>query len=218
MTDLPKRVGELRAVWDATRRQDSPVQAVSDGSGIDGADGRRVRLERLWAGLIPGRFQDARLEELACEPATIATLRDWAESPAGRNLMLVGPIGVGKTIAAIAAVRPLHDAGRSVRFVPLVELFDELRPDGPPGALARTVSVDVLVIDDLGSEKATDWTAERLYALVNRRWLEERPTVATTDLEPDLLKATIGERTYSRLVGNDAVAVRLSGPDRRRTR
>ena len=66
--------------------------------------------------------------------------------------------------------------------------------------------------------KRTEWTAERLYALINRRWLEVRPTVCTTNLDPDQLREAVGERVFSRLVGNGAVVLRLTGHDRRRKR
>lgn len=130
--------------------------------------------------------------------------------------------------AAVAACRRSHfHDDQTVDFWPVVELLDHLRPGGPPDALDRVMGVDVLILDDLGAERPTDWTFERLYALVNRRWLEELPTVATTNLpgsrrtaptghDGPTLDEVLGDRMFSRLVGG-AVVVRLSGPDRRRT-
>jgi DNA replication protein DnaC len=113
-------------------------------------------------------------------------------------------------------------------FWPVVELLDALRPGGDPETLAQAVTVDVLILDDLGTEKPTEWTFERLYAVVNRRWLEELPTVGTSNLPasrksaPDgydgpTLDEVLGPRMFSRLVGG-SVPIRMSGPDRRRTR
>lgn len=118
--------------------------------------------------------------------------------------------------AAVGAARLRFDRGAEVRFLPVVELLDLLRPGGPEGALYDLADLELLVLDDLGSERPTDWTAERLYALVNRRWLEERPTICTSNLGPADLERAVGARVYSRLVGNGSVGVTLSGPDRRR--
>lgn len=120
------------------------------------------------------------------------------------------------THLAVAAARLRFDRGAEVRFLPVVELLDMLRPGGPEHALYDLADLEVLVLDDLGSERPTEWTAERLYALVNRRWLEERPTICTSNLSPTELEKSVGDRVFSRLVGNGSVGVKLSGPDRRR--
>lgn len=183
------------------------------------ADGAKALRAESWAGVVPRRFQGARIDDMP-EPVA-ADLQDWADGPDGRNLLLFGPVGTGKTHAAVAAVRPCHDRGMRVQFWPVVELLDELRPGGTEGAFGALASVDVLVVDDLGTERPTDWTGERLGALVNRRWLEQLPIVVTTNLPggdgAGTLQEAVGPRTYSRLVGG-AVGVVLGGDDRRRTK
>lgn len=178
------------------------------------------RRNGTWLRAIPNRFVWADLPDLADQPGEVVdALADWSRDPAGRNLLLLGPVGVGKSHAAVAAVREQHFVrGADVRFFPVVELLDLLRPGGPERALYDLADCDLLVLDDVGSERGTDWTAERLYALVNRRWLEARPTVCTSNLDSDQLQTTVGPRVFSRLVGNGAVALRLTGPDRRRQR
>lgn len=173
-----------------------------------------VRAE-VWRRIMPARFQQALLVDLDADAG--ATVGEWCRNPAGRNLVLSGPVGTGKTHAAVAAARVLFDLGAQVRFLPVVEMLDLLRPGGPDGAMAALCDVDVLVLDDVGTERPTDWTAERMYSLINRRWLEQLPTVATSNLEPGELRAALGERMFSRLV-DAAVGVRLVGPDRRLAR
>lgn len=192
-----------------------------------------MRRSQEWREAIPSRFVDASLDDLGHLPPKLCDeLAEWAASPRGRNVLLWGSVGVGKTHAAVALARPAHfERSQDVLFRPVVELLDELRDEfgtegrGFAGAEAR--DVDLLVLDDVGGEKPTDWTAERLYAVINRRWLEERPIVATTNLpltervvppgyDGPVLEDVLGARTFSRLVGNGALVRRLSGPDRRR--
>lgn len=184
-----------------------------------------ARRDGRWNDLMPSRFLWARHEQFDGDEAGTPTglvdvgraLHEWGRAPGGRNLVLTGATGTGKTHAAVAAARVAFDEGAHVEFVPVVELLDRLRPGGPDGVLDDLFGVDVLVLDDLGAERPTDWTLERLYAVVNRRWMEERPTIATTNLDlPGPLAEAIGERTYSRLVGSGSVVLQLGGPDRRR--
>jgi DNA replication protein DnaC len=129
--------------------------------------------------------------------------------------VLLGPVGTGKTHAAIAAARMRFDCGSEVRFLPIIELLDMLRPGGPDGALEALMSCELLIVDDLGLQRATDWTDERLDALLNRRWLEQLSTIVTTNLTPDTLLATVGERSYSRL-RDGSVGITIAGEDRRK--
>ena len=215
---LAEAVQRMRAV---PPQPDPPRPRPLDSAELVSADEwRHLQLEERrqlgWARAIPSRFVHAELTQLGDQPAVVRDgLADWAGAHSGRNQLLLGPVGVGKSHAAVAACREHHQRGAEVVFLPVVELLDQLRPGGPEGAMENLAHADLLVLDDLGSERATDWTAERLYALVNRRWLEERPIVATTNLEPDPLRTAVGERVFSRLV-HDAVVVRLTGKDRRR--
>lgn len=226
--DLEAEVARLAAIAKRPR----PVQEKSygdDGYAQELEDNRSRHVWDQWIRVIPSRFRDAKAGDFASEPEdTRQLLRDWTENHEGRNLLLLGPVGTGKTHAAVAAARVLYFGKKEVvAFWPVVELLDGLRPEGREGALQEAMTAPVLILDDLGAEKPTEWTAERLYAVVNRRWLEQRPTIATSNLpatrktapkdhEGPTLDEALGPRMFSRLVGSGAVIVRLSGPDRRR--
>lgn len=174
---------------------------------------------RRFDALCPQRFRSARLDDVPSELR--GELDEWVQQPAGRSVVLAGPVGVGKTHAAVALARARALRGDRVRICSTAHLLDELRPGGDDDALSAACAVDLLVLDDLGAERPTDWTAERLGLVIDRRWCDERPTLATTNLTygPDgTLVAAVGERTYSRLVGSDALALWLDGHDRRRQR
>lgn len=221
--DAPRPVGEI--VAEARQRiaqagRGTPIPARDLGDDLEDLEEIRGRsLEQMraehWGAVCPARFYQATLDDFADQPDAHAQLAEWVARPDGRNLVLLGPTGTGKTHAALGAVREAHGRGLYVAFLPVVELLDLLRPGGPEDALERLMHVDRLVLDDLGAEKASDWTAERLYALINRRWLEERPTVVTTNLGLEELASTVGARMFSRLTGSGAVLVHLGGQDRR---
>lgn len=191
--------------------------AAHDIEDVPGPD-LETRQLQLWSDIVPSRFIGAELADLngdsGISPDAYAELCDWAVSPARRNLVLFGAIGTGKTHAAVAAVRPSHFRGIDCRFVPSVELLDLLRPPNPASLLYDLAAVSILVVDDLGTQRDSEWTDERLYALLNRRWLEELPTVVTTNVPHQQMEERFGPRLFSRL-RHGAVGVELVGRDRR---
>ena len=178
---------------------------------------QRERTER-WETIIPRRFADAHLDGIEdMDPDSETALREWSATASRSNLLLTGPVGTGKTFAAVAAVRPIvFDHGRLVEFWPVVELLDALRPGGELAGWRQLATVAALILDDIGAERTTDWTDEQLYALVNRRWLNELPTICTTNLSPADLCPAVGDRMFSRLARSGALAIEMSGEDRRK--
>ena len=96
------------------------------------------------------------------------------------------------------------------------KLFDELRSEARD-TFYRIQETPILMLDDLGAERPTEWVLERLNILVDTRWREQRPILVTTNLEPGELWEQLGERAYSRLA-DGALAVAFGGGDRRRNK
>lgn len=220
MSDNPKSMAEsVRALREqlGANRAEHVEPNLPDDLVAEMEEGRREAVFARWLQLVPTRFRSATLDYDGLAPVR-DELAEWAAEPGGRNLLLFGPVGVGKTSAAFAACERLLQAGAVFEFMPQAELIDGLdwrRPDSA-ALLDRLCEVAVLFVDDLACDDLSSWAAQRLYVVLNRRWMEARPTVATTNLTPEQLAEALGERTYSRLVGNDAVVLRLSGDDRRR--
>jgi DNA replication protein DnaC len=184
------------------------ISTYSDPLGVSEAD--RIAWEARWERRIPKRYRHARVEQL--EGDLKQTAGEW---DGDRNVLLLGNVGAGKTHAAVAMARTVHDNGREVMFRASVNLLDELRPDGPPEAFKRATRVPLLLLDDLGAERRTDWTADRIAAVLVQRYDECLPTIVTSNLIPDALEATVGPRIYSRLY-DDALRLKVAGDDRRR--
>lgn len=110
---------------------------------------------------------------------------------AGRGLWFDGPVGTGKTSLAILVAKAAKQAGRSYAVYPVPRLLAEIKrtfdrdaSDSYLGFFRRLCSVDLLVLDDLGAEKQTEWVLEQLYSIVNERWQDRRSIVVTTNI-PD---------------------------------
>jgi hypothetical protein len=112
---------------------------------------------------------------------------------AGRGLWFDGPVGTGKTSLAILVAKAAKDAGRSYAVFPVPRLLAEIKrtfdrdaSDSYMGFFKRLCTVDLLVLDDLGAEKQTEWVLEQLYSIVNERWQDRRSIVVTTNVpDPD---------------------------------
>jgi DNA replication protein DnaC len=195
---------------------------------------RRQRAEwalTRWQTAVPPRYRHAT----ATHPAVQAWAdRVAADHTAAGSILLTGTTGTGKTHEAYGALRRIAEAGPAtyeIRALTAADMYGLLRPNGSPrGAeeeLRRLTRVPLLVLDDLGSGKATEWTEEITYRLINERYNACRPTAYTSNLPadsrdqtgqrhgPDLVTA-LGERIVSRL-SQDTAVVAMTGPDRRRS-
>lgn len=139
----------------------------------------------------------------------------------GASALILGPVGVGKTWQAIGLWRNLIRVGLSntPQVVSYAALFAALRPQ--PGVnteeiFSRYADSGLLVLDDLAVGKASEWTEEIIYRLVNHRYENMLPTIFTSNAVPKDIAASVGGRVSSRLT-EMCTRVVLKGDDRRLT-
>lgn len=169
---------------------------------------RRGVLEDIWQRSCPRRFQRASLADL--DPGLRADLDGWLADRAS-NVILIGPVGTGKTHALWAVVRELHFSSVRWSGASVPDLVESLRPDREQ---TFNPDADVLLLDDIGAERSTDWTREQLTRIIDGAWNDARPILASSNLAPEKLADWLGERAWSRLAGG-AVVRGVSGADRR---
>lgn len=152
-----------------------------------------------------------------------------------KNLYIFGGIGTGKTYLAAAIMRshleniePEYngcayriDENLYPKFVCVPELLLEIRRTFSDNANDESTVIDkytnanLLVLDDLGVEKTTDWALQTLYIIINRRYSEpDKITIVTSNLTLDSVSRLLNERISSRLKGMCKI-IELKGKDRR---
>ncbi|GAB4314593.1 MAG: ATP-binding protein [Candidatus Sumerlaeia bacterium] len=171
--------------------------------------------ERLAAARIPARYAGKELstfEPLNAQLKTIlSAARAYVEAfdpkAAKSGLLLLGPVGCGKTHIAIGILKELLRKGYTGLFVNLPDFFNQLRATYGEEAVRSEMDViqevmdaEVLVLDELGARAPTEWLLDRLYVIINHRYNAVRPTIVTTNAqsEQELIDA-VGERLFSRL-------------------
>ncbi len=196
--------------------EDCPL-GVCDGSGwiLDERDNarecdcRQRRISRaaharLGTG-IPKRFRGVSFERKPIcdlDPLILRHIRRFvaeidANLDGGRGLWFHGDVGTGKTSLAMLVAQAAEAAGRSVGVYSVPHLLAEIRGtydrDSTGSYLdlfSRLCTVDLLVLDDLGAEKTTEWVLEQLYSIVNERWQNSGSVLVTTNA-PDPRQGTV---------------------------
>ncbi|MEV4555717.1 ATP-binding protein [Kitasatospora sp. NPDC049285] len=225
-TREPQTLGEgtldrVARILAARRIDPAAVAALSDEPAPYSAT------EALSAGM-PPRYRGAAAEH----PQVLAWVREVARQAVapsigarrqvatGPSLLMAGVVGAGKTHESYGAVTALVQAGIGVRWraTTAADLYADLRPRQGVDSereLAAVSRVPLLIIDDLGAAKATEWTEEVTYRLINRRYNHLLPTLITTNLAIGDLRAYLGDRVTSRLA-QMTTRVQFEPVDRRR--
>lgn len=172
----------------------------------------------------PKRYENAKWEDVP------ESLREEFKRmlETGKGIYLYGPVGCGKTHICWA-FKQKYDDTQSYRYCRLwnvVDLMHEIKADfdrdqyskrRPEEELTDPENKRVLILDDMGAEKATDFVAETLYRIINHRYIHCLPTVITSNLSLQELADKIGERSTSRIV-EMCEPIKLNGGDRRQTK
>lgn len=131
------------------------------------------------------------------------------------NLVLAGPLGTGKTHLAYALGNEVVRQGVHAEAWTVTDLLEAMRPNGDARVADDVRRCQLLILDDLGANKPTEWAVEQLTALLDTRIRESRQTVVTTNVPEPALEDAWGGRFLDRLRFRRAVAV-FHGESRRK--
>lgn len=123
-----------------------------------------------------------------------------------KGLKLFGNYGCGKTHLVSAIIHRLAENKKKTLFMVVPELLRTIRQgfnqddDVSRKLVNKAEAYPLLILDDLGAEKTSDWVREQLYIIINRRYENMLPTIVTTNCTTAELVERLGERTVSRLI------------------
>lgn len=192
--------------------------------------------ERVLNARIPARFKNKKLSDYEFETgdkAAFDAITMWGTNidehlSNGMGLYIYGPTGVGKThLAQGVLTRILNKHTYSGIFITADRytdmIYDEMRNDGElpepysdPNLLKyMRRTFDILVLDGLGSERATtEFARNALISLIDNRYEESLTTVITSILPPQELSRTYGKRLNS-LLQESCFFIKVDGKDHR---
>jgi DNA replication protein DnaC len=173
------------------------------------------RRQRITAANIPRRYLTCRLRNFNERDAVLKTARtrveqfvnEWMPQLGVKGLLLMGGCGTGKTHLAVAALQEIiqTDKPGKLLFSNFQDLIQEIQASFPADSsvdkseiLRPLLDADLLVLDELGSQKPSAWVHDILYYVINSRYNDVRTTIFTTNNVDDLADR-IGDRLRSRL-------------------
>lgn len=147
-----------------------------------------------------------------------------------RGLLFMGSVGIGKTHLAVSILKGLTERGFNCRFYEFGALLKEIQNSWNPVSqtselkvLEQLFDAEVLVLDEIGASKPTDWVRDTMAHIINTRYNDKKLTIFTTNylddrrIEKDeTLEDRIGVRLRSRLF-EMCKTVQIEGHDFRRT-
>lgn len=137
------------------------------------------------------------------------------------SVYLYGSKGTGKTMLSCVITNEIARRGKAVVFSSVPDLMADIRASFKSGNTEDVINsiknAPILILDDLGAERATEWVGEQIFAIINARYASRKKTVITSNFSPDELAShfadkTQGERIVSRIYGLCA-RVQLGGKD-----
>ncbi len=137
----------------------------------------------------------------------------------GMGLLYYGGVGTGKTFLAACIANAVLAQGYKVKMTNFATVADEMwAVEDKAAYIADLAKYPLLILDDLGVERKSEYMQEMVYKVVNARYVAGNPVIVTTNLTPDELTKTADmgyQRTYDRLL-EKCLPINVDGRSRRR--
>lgn len=187
---------------------------------------RRRQTQKAQAG-IPKAYRDVAIDRnpfASLDPRGTGRLKAYVRHlddkvKHGRGCWIWGQSGIGKTCAAALIAKEAGELQLSYRFYVVGDLLGEIkkrfRDDSDQSEqdfIDDIAGVDLLILDDVGSEHTSPWVMTEFFRIINRRYNDERSLVLTTSLPPDELARRLGFTTIRRLHDRCGAALELAYP------
>ena len=178
---------------------------------------REHRAKLLADAHIPKLYSDSRLKTYHPSNGNLSQLRAFNYAHTfvrdypieDRGILFMGSVGVGKTHLSVSILRGLIGKGISCRFYEYRSLLKEIQNSYNPNTnttemriLAPLFEHEVIVLDELGAAKPSEWVQDTIGLIINERYNEKKLTILTTnylDESQSLADETLGDRIGVRL-------------------
>lgn len=140
-----------------------------------------------------------------------------------KSYYIFGVVGSGKTYEAVGLAKTAIEDGTEVAFFSTAKLFEALRKYNPQDSSDNTMSMlrnrAVLIIDDLGKEKLTEWKYEQLFDIIDHRYGYNKTTIITSNYDLEELAERYGDNVSGQAIVSRIAEmceqVDMGGKDRR---
>ena len=228
-----------------TDSNDPEVCSLCYGSGMEFVEGgvrpckcrkQNAHTKLLDTARVPKRYERCHFNTYKVSTPSQTRAFNYAsrlamEYPAvDRGLLLMGTVGVGKTHLAVSILKGLIERGFSCMFYEFGGLLKEIQNSynyvsktSELKVLAPVLSSEILVLDEIGASKPTDWVRDTMAHIINTRYNDRKLTIFTTNYldkpiskSEETLEDRIGVRLRSRLFEMSRT-VQINGEDYRKT-
>lgn len=186
---------------------------------------RRIRIQRLKANGIQEKYLREWTFAVAEDSGFVRMAKNYVANwkqvrEYNLGLLLWGDVGTGKSFLAACIANALIEQGTPVlmtNFSKILNQMGAMYSEGRYQYIASFSQFPLLVIDDLGIERSTDYALEQVYAIVDERYKTELPLLITTNLTVDEIRNPADDahaRIFSRIL-EMCTPVHVSGNDRR---
>ncbi len=197
-----------------------------------------LRTKLLEAARIPQRYAHCSLQNFYNVKGNATIWRAFGEAQrlireyypgVDRGLLFMGPVGVGKTHLSVAILHGLIEKDTPCLFYEFGTLLKEIQNSYNPiskssefKVLAPVYEAEILVLDELGASKPTDWVRDTMLQIINTRYNDKKLTIFTTNYldarrapTDEILEDRVGVRLRSRLY-EMCKTIAIDGEDYRR--
>jgi len=177
---------------------------------------------------IPERFKNIHFDDLIVtenNKIVIDRLKKYALNflnCKNSSILLSGKVGTGKTLLACLVLKEILKNGFTGEITTTIDFLDNIKKCYNPNGnqedvyISKLCNANLLILDDIGTEKITEWSYDRIYKIINYRYINKKATIFTSNCSIKGLYKHLDERLTSRIESMCNVKFLLDSADWRK--